>query len=74
MPRKNPLPDLLGLIEVAELLAVQVPTAYRWRSRGLLPPSEYLLSGSPIWLRSTIEEWARTTGRWPADPEASPAA
>jgi predicted DNA-binding transcriptional regulator AlpA len=54
---------LVGLKEVAALCGVVDGTVYQWRTKGVLPPQEWLVSGSPVWRRQTIEQWARETGR-----------
>lgn len=65
-----PLPPLVGLREVAELLQVARNTANVWRTRNVLPAPEAIVSGEvPVWRRSTIVEWARRTGRLPAGVE-----
>lgn len=61
-------PDLVGLVEIADLLEVERQTPRAWRLRGVLPDPDYVISGTPVWRRATIERWARDTGRWPADP------
>jgi hypothetical protein len=53
----------VGLAEMAERLGVKAQTARMWRHRNLLPEPEWTVSGQPAWNWSTIEEWARSTGR-----------
>jgi len=55
--------DIVGLKEIAERLGVKQQTAAAWRYRGLLPPEEGTVSGSPAWTWATIEAWATATGR-----------
>lgn len=62
--------ELVGLADIAARLGVRYKTTTRWRDRGVLPPPFATVSGSAIWRRSTIETWARQTGRelsgqWP---------
>ncbi len=57
--------DLLGLVEIAELLDVERETPRKWRKRNVLPEPDYMISGTPVWRREVIERWARETGRWP---------
>lgn len=71
MPRKpKSLPDIVGLSEIADRLEVQVETAYRWRTRRLLPDPTWMLSGAPVWLWEVIEQWATLTGRLPEQKQA----
>lgn len=53
----------LGWIEVAELLGVKVKTVWTWGDRGQLPERDFTVNGKPAWKLSTIERWARKTGR-----------
>lgn len=55
--------DLVGLTEIAELCGVGPQTPYRWRTRHVLPDPEWTVSGSPVWRRAVIVEWARASGR-----------
>jgi hypothetical protein len=55
--------DIVGLKEIAERLGVKQQTAATWRWRNLLPPEEGTVSGAPAWSWTTIERWARETGR-----------
>lgn len=58
-------PDVVGLAEIAERLGVQRRTVDRWRERGVLPDPTWTVGGRPAWEWSTIEAWARATGRLP---------
>jgi len=58
-------PDIVGLAEIAERLGVQRRTVDRWRERGVLPDPTWTVGGRPAWEWSTIEAWARATGRLP---------
>jgi ParB family chromosome partitioning protein len=55
--------DPVGTREIAELLKVKAPTVEMWRHRGLLPEPRWVISGTPIWEATEIEQWARATGR-----------
>ncbi len=55
----------VGQHEIAELLDVAPATVRQWSWRGLLPEAEFLVGGRPAWRWSTIERWARETGRLP---------
>jgi hypothetical protein len=56
---------IVGEKEIATRLSVKDATVHQWRSRGLLPDAEGVVSGSPAWHWSTIERWAWSTGRMP---------
>lgn len=58
--------DLAGTEEIAELLHVERRTVNVWKQRGRLPDPYAVISGTPIWLRDQIIEWATETGRMPA--------
>jgi predicted nucleotidyltransferase component of viral defense system len=63
--------DLVGEKEIADRLRVQPGTVHQWRKRDLLPEPMAEVSGMPVWEWSTIDGWARATGRLkeaPADP------
>lgn len=53
----------VGLDEIAKELGVKRTTADQWRHRGVLPEPAWTVSGSPVWIWSDIEVWARETGR-----------
>lgn len=55
--------DLVGPHEVAERLGVRVQTVHMWRARGRLPEPGWTISGVPIWEWTTVEGWARASGR-----------
>jgi hypothetical protein len=57
--------DIMGTQEIAALLQVQPATVSQWRHRRLLPAPWRTVSGTPLWLRATVEEWARETERMP---------
>lgn len=57
----------LGVNEIAELLEAKVGTVRMWRARRIFPEPRWVLSGTPVWERATVEAWARATGRWPGD-------
>lgn len=58
----------LGQSDVADLLKVKPATVRVWNDRGIFPEPDFVLSGRHTgWYRSTIESWAKTTGRWPGN-------
>jgi hypothetical protein len=58
--------QVLGLIEIAELLDVDKRTPHAWFYRGLMPdPDHEAINGSRAWDRATIVRWAAKTGRLP---------
>jgi len=56
-------PALVGPREIARLLGVRPATVEQWRYRRVLPAPEWIVSSHPVWRRTTIEAWARDTGR-----------
>lgn len=54
---------VMGLQEIADRLGVSRDTPSQWRKRGRLPEPDLWASGQPLWWQSTIDEWARATGR-----------
>jgi hypothetical protein len=69
MPDPDPN-TIVGAKEIAELLRVAPNTVHQWQKRGQLPPGEGTAGGAPAWHWSTIEDWARETGRLPGLREA----
>lgn len=59
---------LVGPAEVANLLGVKSTTVHQWVARRLLPEPWATISGTRLWPRHEILEWAETTGRLPAEP------
>lgn len=59
-PRKF---DLVGLADIPPMLGIARQTARQWRSRGILPEEQAVVSGTPAWERSTIIDWALETRR-----------
>lgn len=51
--------DLMSAVEIADLIGVKPGTVNSYRSRGQMPEPYAVLACGPIWLRSTIEHWAR---------------
>jgi predicted DNA-binding transcriptional regulator AlpA len=64
---RNTLPEmpaklrLVGLTEVAQLLAVSKRTASRYTARSDFPAPAAELAMGPIWLAEDVEAWVRTT-------------
>lgn len=60
---KGELPCVVGLQEVAEMFGVdQVKASHATKSaQGMLPPADYQLSGSPLWLLETVLAGAEHT-------------
>ncbi|MFE5717649.1 hypothetical protein [Streptomyces erythrochromogenes] len=60
---KGELPCVVGLQEVAEMFGVdQVKASQATKSaQGMLPPADYELSGSPLWLLETVLAGAEHT-------------
>lgn len=53
----------VGATEIAARLGVTRPTVDQWGQRRLLPGPDWTVGGRPAWRWSTIERWARETGR-----------
>lgn len=53
----------VGMVEVAAKLGVRRQTVDMWHHRDLLPEPDWTVGGRPAWRWSTIETWARETGR-----------
>jgi len=54
---------IVGMSEVADLLGVKLRTVHQWRFRGILPVPDLIVNDSPAWKSSTIQRWAKHTGR-----------
>jgi hypothetical protein len=66
--------DPVGLKEIADMAGVSSTrggTVYIWRSRGVLPDEDRLVSGNPVWDRKVIEKWLVDTGRVKEAEEAA---
>lgn len=61
---------VVGTQEIAELLEVKPATVSQWKFRKILPPPDYPLRCGDVWLRHTIERWARVTNRWTRGDDA----
>ncbi|MFS8523142.1 MAG: hypothetical protein FWJ87_17580 [Micromonosporaceae bacterium] len=62
--RGGPVDDTpVGIVEIAERLGVERQTVDAWRHRRVLPDPAWTVGGRPAWAWSTIEAWARHTGR-----------
>lgn len=58
--------QVLGRVEIADLLQVDTRTPHAWYGRKLMPaPDHQNVNGSPAWNRDTIISWAARTGRLP---------
>lgn len=49
----------VGLLEISQRLRVKRATVQKWRTRGVLPLPEMIVSGQPAWWWSTIDDWYR---------------
>jgi predicted DNA-binding transcriptional regulator AlpA len=57
---KRPIPELVGLAEVAELLGKSRRQAIRWTSQPGFPEPVARLRATPVWVEADVERWART--------------
>ncbi len=55
--------ELVGPVEVAELLGTKPNTVHAWASRQLLPAPWATISGTRLWDRADILAWAEASGR-----------
>ncbi|WKV74136.1 hypothetical protein AW27_023115 [Streptomyces sp. PCS3-D2] len=71
---KGELPCVVGLQEVAEVFGVDpVKASQATKSaQGMLPPADYELSGSPLWLLETILAGAEHTEQVSKDAKRNP--
>ena len=64
MPPRTPRTfDFVGLTDIPPMLGIARQTARQWRSRGVLPDPQAVVSGAPVWERRTIIDWALATRR-----------
>lgn len=54
--------DPVGLAEIAIRLKVRRSTVDQWKFRGLMPPPQWTIGGSPAWSWRRIRKWASDTG------------
>jgi predicted DNA-binding transcriptional regulator AlpA len=50
--------ELVGSAEAAKIAGISAPALKKHRQRGTAPEPLVLLTSGPLWLRSTIEQWA----------------
>jgi hypothetical protein len=55
--------EIVDITEIATRLGVPKNTVNVWRTRGVLPDPDLDLTVGPVWYWSTIEKWAKATGR-----------
>ena len=61
----------MGRHEISRLLDVLPQTVSVWQSRGIFPEPDVRTRRQRLWYRSTVEQWARDTDRWPYDEEGN---
>ena len=54
---------VVGMSEVADLMGVKLRTVHQWRFRGVLPAPDFTVNDGPAWKVTTIQKWAKSTGR-----------
>ena len=67
-PSDAPVPDLVGVSEAAAILGVSRQRAWQLKDHSAFPSQLAELKSGPIWLRSSIEDFARTWERRPGRP------
>lgn len=50
--------DLVGPVEIGDMLNIKPATVYVWVNRGRLPAPVATISGTRLWVRSDIDQWA----------------
>ena len=60
---------LVSRVEIAELLGVSQQRVHQLLTRPDFPEPVVVLAIGSIWRREDVEEWARRTGRLPAEGE-----
>ena len=55
--------DLVGPVEIAAMFKVHEVSISRWQRDGILPAPDATLRRGPVWMRQTILDWAKETGR-----------
>lgn len=63
--------EVVGLVEIAEMLGVTKRTAVRYSKRADFPPPLARLSAGLIWKRADVEAWASSTLPLRFDPRRS---
>lgn len=58
-----PLPNIVGLDDIAHMFDVEKRTAETWRYRGALPEPYKVFGKTPTWLYADIVAWGKETGR-----------
>lgn len=51
---------LMDYASIAEQIDVEPAVVRLWKSRGKMPPPDYMIAQSPGWLPKTIAEWIGT--------------
>lgn len=51
--------ELLTNDQVAEMLGVKYSTLYTYRRRNTLPQPDSYIGRTPVWKRTTIEDWKK---------------
>lgn len=52
--------DYLTSDQVAEAAGIKPSSVYRYRQRGDIPEPDQYVGRTPVWLRTTIDEWLKT--------------
>ena len=64
--------DLVGTAEIAALLGVTPQRVHQLSKKPDFPQPVAVLAAGMIWRREDVEEWARHTGRLPAEGGGGP--
>jgi hypothetical protein len=67
LPSKEDKPAIVGIAEIAEILDVPTTHVSMMVQRMTIPEPDWLVNGgrTKVWLKSTIYDWAKNTGKLP---------
>ncbi len=65
----RPVAELVGTAEIAAMIGVTQQRVHQLKRQPDFPEPLAVLTGITIWRRADVEEWARRTGRLPAEED-----
>lgn len=51
--------DLLDTKQISDMLGIKQETVRWYHKRGILPPCDHRFGRTPVWSKTTIEDWHR---------------